>query len=164
MAVSLLAADLPQLEPHLEPLRPWLEKTWKGQQKNSKSGKVATDVVHWERALNGNAVRIVHSIDDGAYGGEAIVMWDQKAQSIVYHYFTTDTFNTAGTMMFKDGKILTHDVVEGDAGGITETRATIEMDGDGTYHQRTEFLKNGAWELATKTNYRQEPSAVVVFK
>lgn len=164
IALSVSAGDLPNLNPHLEPFRPWLEKTWKGQPKNPQGGKATTDVVRWERALNGNALRILHSINDGSYGGESIVMWDEKKQSVVYHYFTTDTFNTSGTMTFKDGKILTHDVVSGDAGGISETRATIEMHPDGTYEQKTEFLKDGVWKAATETNYREDPSAVVTFK
>lgn len=162
--VALFAADSPELKPNLESLRPWLGKTWKGEQKNSKSGKIATDVVRWERALNGNAIRVLHSINAGTYGGESILLWDEKTQTVVYHYFTTDTFTTTGTMTFKDGKILTHDVVHGDAGGITETRATIEMRPDGTYQQKTEFLKNGSWELAADTIYREDPSAVVIFK
>ncbi len=165
IALSVSAVDSPHLDPHLEPLRPWLEKTWKGQPNNPKPEKVTIDVAHWERALNGNAIRILHSINDGAYGGESVVMWDEKKQTVVYHYFTTASFSTTGTMTFKDGKILTHEVVAGDAEGISEVRATIEMSRDGTsYQQKTEFLKNGTWEPARETTYREEPSAIVVFK
>lgn len=164
LSLSLSGADLPHLDSHLQPLRPWLEKTWKGQPKNPKPGKEKTDVVRWERALNGNAVRILHSINEGAYGGESIVMWDEKKQAVVYHYFTTANFNTVGTMTFKDGKILTREIVSGDADGVSEVRATVEMSPDGTYQQKTEFLKNGNWQVATETSYREEPSAIVVFK
>ena len=162
--MSLSAADLLRLDSHLEPLRPWLDKTWKSQFKNPKGEKVTTDVARWERALNGNAIRILHSVNDGVYGGESIVRWDEKKQAVVYHYFTTASFTTAGTMTFKDGKILTHEVVEGDADGISEVRATFGMNPDGTFQKRTEHLKNGAWQPATETTYREEPSAVVVFK
>jgi len=74
----LAAAEPPPLDPHLEPLRPWLEKTWKGEFKNSTPEKPIVDVARWERALNGKAVRVLHSINDGVYGGESLVMWDEE--------------------------------------------------------------------------------------
>jgi len=65
-------------------------------------------VGQWERALNGRAIRIMHSLNDGAYGGEVIVRWDEQKQAVCYHYFTTDTFWTEGTMTFSGGKITSH--------------------------------------------------------
>ena len=58
-AASLAAADQPSLHPRLEPLRPFLEKTWTGAFKNSTPEKPVVDVMRWERALNGKAVRIL---------------------------------------------------------------------------------------------------------
>src|SRR5262245_11083755 len=104
MALSLWAADPPPLDSRLEPLKPWLGKTWKGEFKSPPPGKPVVDVARWERALNGKAVRVLHSINDGSYGGESIVMWDEKKQAVGYHYFTTAGFSTMGTMTFKDGK------------------------------------------------------------
>jgi hypothetical protein len=161
IASSAMTADQPPLDSHLEPLRPWLDKTFKSE---SESPKPTTDVVHWERALNGKAIRILHSINDGAYGGECIVRWDEENQAVCYHYFTTDTFRTEGTMTFRDGKIAIHEVVKGNADGISEVRGTIEMRPDGTYQQKTEYLKAGKWSPGRDTIYREEPSARVVFK
>ena len=73
IALTLAAGDSPALDPHLESLRPWLDKTWKGEFKDSKPDSPKVDIVRWERALNGKAVRILHSLNDGAYGGEALV-------------------------------------------------------------------------------------------
>jgi hypothetical protein len=164
LASSLTAADSPPLDPHLEILRPWLDKTFKSESKDPKSDKLTTDVVHWERALNGKAVRITHSLDDGAYGGEVIVRWDEEKQAVCYHYFTTDTFWTEGTMTFKDGKIASHEIVKGKAEGITEVRATIEMRSDGTYLQKSEYLKDGKWTPGREALYRPDPAAHVIFK
>src|SRR5215213_11099738 len=100
------AAEPLALDPHLEPLRPWLGKTWKGHFKTSTPELPVGDVARWERALNGKAVRILHSVNEGAYGGESIIMWDKEKQVVAYHYFTTGGFTTTGTMEFKDGKIL----------------------------------------------------------
>jgi hypothetical protein len=164
VALGLLAADSPSLDSHLEPLRPWLGKTWKGQFKDSTRDKPVVDIARWERALNGKAVRVLHSINDGAYGGESIVMWDEKKQAVTYHYFTTGGFTTAGTMTFKDGKVLTREVISGSAGGITEVRGTHEMRPDGSFLVKTEHLKNGEWTGGREVTYREDASASVVFK
>ena len=164
ISLGLLAADQPTLDPHLEPLRPWLGKTFKGEFKNSTPDKPVVDVARWERALNGKAVRVLHSINDGAYGGESLVMWDDEKKAVAYHYFTTAGFRTTGTMTFKDGKILSHEVVTGNAGGVTEVRGTFEMRPDGTMHTKTEHLKNGEWTPGRETTYREDSKASVVFK
>ncbi len=161
---SVPAADQATLDPHLEFLQPWLDKTFKSESKEANSEKQTTDVVHWERALNGKAVRIIHSLNDGAYGGQVIVRWDEEKQAVCYHYFTTDTFRTEGTMTFKDGKIASQEMVKGKAENITEVRATIEMHPDGTYLQKSEYLKDGKWSPGREALYRPDPIARVIFK
>src|SRR4051812_4302440 len=89
LASRAACAAEPALVSHLEPLRPLLGKTWKGTFTGSKPEKPVTDIMQWERALNGRAVRSLHSINDGDYGGETIFMWDEKEQKLAYHYFTT---------------------------------------------------------------------------
>jgi hypothetical protein len=163
-AAETSGGEKPALDSHLEPLRPWVGKTWKGTFKNSTPEKPTIDIARWERALNGRAVRILHSINEGAYGGETIVRWDEQKQALVYHYFTTAGFTTTGTMSFKEGKVFTHEVVNGAATGVTEVRATIEMRRDGTFHIKTEHLKNGEWAPGRETTYREDPSAQVIFK
>jgi hypothetical protein len=170
LAVSLAAsltsvqADQPSLDPHLEMLRPMLEKTWKGHFKDSKPDKPVVDVSRWERALNGKAVRILHSVNDGIYGGETIITWDEAKQSVVYHYFTTASNSTTGTMKSKDGKFVTDELVTGNAGGVTEVRATTELLPEGTLHVKAEYLKNGEWVPGHEISYKEDPGAKVVFK
>ena len=78
--------------------------------------------------------------------------------------FTTAGFTTSGTMTFKDGKILTHEVITRNAGGVTEVRGTYEMRPDATFHVKTEHLKDGEWAAGREVTYREDPSASVVFK
>ena len=163
-AASLAAADKTSLDPRLEPLRPLLEKTWKGAFKSSTPEKPLVDVMHWERALNGKAVRILHSVNDGAYGGESLVTWDEAKQSVVYHYFTTAGFMTTGTMTFKDGKVSTHEVVKAKTDGVTEVRGESELRPDGTFLVKTEHLKSGEWSAGREVVYKEDPAARVVFK
>src|SRR5262245_23767644 len=102
MAVSSLSAgDQPSLDPKLEPLRPLLGQTWRGEFKDSTPDRPVIDVAKWERALNGKAVRMLHSINNGLYGGETIFVWDEQKLSVTYYYFSTAGFMTIGTMSFK---------------------------------------------------------------
>jgi len=71
LVVDAPAAEKPSLDEHLEPFRPVLGKTWKGHFKNSTPEKPQVDVARWERALNGKAIPVLHSINDGVYGGES---------------------------------------------------------------------------------------------
>ncbi len=164
-ASPLAAADeKPALAPQLEPLRPFLDKTWSGSFKNSTPERPIVDIKRWERALNGKAVRVLHSVNGGAYGGETIFMWNEAKKTVEYHYFTTAGFTTVGTMSFKDGKMITHEVVSGSAGGATEVRGTSELLENGTLHVSTELLVNGEWKPGHEVTYKEDPTAKVVFK
>jgi hypothetical protein len=162
--LNVSAAEGPALESHLEPVRPLLDKTWRGPFKNSKPDKPVVDVMRWERALNGKAIRVLHSVNEGSYGGETIYMWDEKKQAVGFHYFTTAGFMTVGSVDFKENKLITHEVVAGRAGGVTEVRATSELLADGGFRVTTEHLKDGKWEAGREVIYREDTSAKVTFR
>jgi len=67
-------------------------------------------------------------------------------------------------MTFKDGKILSHELVTGSTGGVSEIRGTAEMQSDGTMTVKTEYLKNGEWTPGRDATYREDSTAKVVFK
>jgi hypothetical protein len=162
--IDLSGADQPSLAPQLEPLRPLLDKTWKGPFKSSTPEKPVVDIMRWERALNGKAIRVLHSVNDGSYGGETIFKWDEKKQAVTYHYFTTAGFMTVGTVSFKDAKVITREVVSGSTGGVTEVRGTSELLPGGEFRVKTEHLKNGEWQPGREVTYTQDPTAKIIFK
>jgi hypothetical protein len=161
---SLAAPDEKGLIPQLEPLRPWIGKTWRGKFKASTPEKPQIDVAHWERALNGQAIRVLHSMNDGMYGGETIITWSKEKQSLIHHYFSTAGFQTSGTIKVTEGKLLTHEVVTGAAEGVTEVRSTITLHPDGTMSNQAEFLRNGKWEPGHEITYREDQQARVIFR
>jgi hypothetical protein len=154
----------PALDAHFEPFRPLLERTWKGTFANSKPENPAIDVMRWERALNGKAIRILHSINEGVYGGESLITWDESKQSLVFHYFTTAGFITTGTMRWDAGKIITHERVSGSAQGVTEVKGISQLNPDGTFHVKSEHRKGDTWSPGHEVTYRQDPAAKVVFR
>lgn len=135
-----------------------------GEFKSSKPGKPTIDVARWERALNGKAVRVLHSVNDGSYGGETIIQWDAEKERLIYHYFTTAGFYTTGTMTHANGKFISHEKVLGNTNGVTDVRATNELRPDGTLFSKAEYLKNGEWTGGREVLYREDPKAEVKFR
>ena len=109
---------------HLAPLAFLVGQTWRGEFSESTPEKPMVDVMRWERALNGNAVRVTHSVNDGAYGGETMIVWDPDEHQIIYYYFTTSGFYSRGAMQVGDGHYTTHEQVTGNTNGISAVKAT----------------------------------------
>ena len=169
VAIAIGAVAQQPAQELAEPLKlfaPYIGKTWKGIL-NDDSGAVSApmyDVARWERALNGNAIRIVHSVGDGVYGGESIIFWDPEKKVLGSWYFTTAGFRTEGTMKLEDGKWIGQDKVIGEGSGITEVKSVTEFLPDGRMHTKARFLKNGQWEPGHEITYKEAPEAQVVFK
>jgi hypothetical protein len=157
-------ASAADLNPRFAPLAPLLGKTWRGAVSPPGAVKPSVDVSRFELALNGQAVRNRHSIDDGAYGGETFIVWEEEKQSLVYYYFTTAGFYTTGTLRAEGGAIVSHETVKGSAGGISEVQAVSRLLPDGRLHVKSRYLKNGQWEDGRETYYVEDPGAVVRYK
>ncbi len=160
-AVSALAQDL---IPELEPFRPLIGKTWKGLMSSSASASPVYDVSTWERALNGKAIRIFHSVNNGDYGGETIIMWDQAGKRLIFFYFTTDGFRTNGTMEIEGKRFVSHEYVTGSKDGITEVKAVGELLSDGRLRSKATYFQGGKWVEGHEFIYVEAPEAKVVFK
>lgn len=160
------AADSPaNLAKGLEPLRPFLGKTFKGPFANSTPEKPAFDVMRWERILNGQGIRITHSVNEGAYGGETIVTVDPKSSQLQYHYFTTTGMMTRGSMSTQDATTLSsREEVVGNADGITEVKSTTTLKPDGKIQVKSQYLKKGEWVQGHEILYTETPTATVVFR
>jgi hypothetical protein len=52
----------------LKVFEPYIGKTYKGEFSESTPEKPVFDVQYWERILNGNGIKITHSVNDGEYG------------------------------------------------------------------------------------------------
>ena len=161
--ITTFAADSGDLDTNLTPLKPFLG-SWRGEFKRSTPENPLVDTALWERALNGKAIRILHSINDGTYGGETLMTWDDSKKSIVYHYFTTAGFQTKGTAKISGKKIECHELVSGNADGATEVKATMELKDDGTMESSAKYLKNGEWVPGHEVKYKKADGAKPVFK
>ena len=167
LAATLLLpapAGAAELSKPLQPLAPIVGRTWRSVFPDSTPAKPVVDVSRFELALNGQAVRNLHSINEGEYGGETLIVWDQVKQKVVYYYFTTAGFYTSGTMSFEDGAIVSREVVTGKADGVTEVAATSRLLPDGRLSVKARMLKNGQWVDGRERIYAEDSKAVVRFK
>jgi hypothetical protein len=153
----------PTLDSHLAPLAPFLGKTWRGEGA-APGDQPMQDIARWERALNGQAVRVLHSVNRGEYGGETLIFWDSQKESLVFFYFTTAGFHTTGSMTIEGGRMVSHETVTGNENGVTEVRATSEVLPDGRLHSKAEYLQNGTWVPGHEFFYEEDPTAEVVFR
>jgi len=147
---------------NLLPLAPIVGKTWRGEFAESTPEKPMVDVQRWDWALGGQAIKIVHSLNDGAYGGETMIVWDAEKERLIYFYFTTQGFYTTGTMAAEDGFFVSHEEVTGAAGGVTAVRSTSKILPDGRLEGKTEYLRNGEWVPGREVTYVEDPTAEVV--
>lgn len=161
-AGSATAQD--ELAEPLKAFKPYIGKTWKGEFANSTPEKPVFDVSRWERALNGQAIRILHSVNNGEYGGESLIFWDKQKASLVFYYFTTAGFFTTGTTKFENGKMISHEYVTGNQEGVTEVKSIGELTADGKLLSTSQYLQNGKWVEGHKVTYVEAPTAQVIFK
>jgi len=165
-AATLVAGALhaAEIDKHLAPLQPLVGKTWRGELSPPGAAKPVVDVSRFELALNGRAVRSLHSINDGEYGGETLFVWDDEKKSVVYTYFTTGGFYTTGTMQAGADGLQFHELVRGSTGGVREVKSESRVLTDGRLHVKSKHLKDGAWVDGHEVYYTVDPKAVVRFK
>ena len=156
--------EINSLSEQLKPLKNYIGKTFKGEFSNSTPEKPVFDVQHWERILNGKGIRITHSVNNGEYGGESIIMWDDELESLVSWYFTTAGFYTQASLHFEDDKLISVEDVKGNKNGITQVKAVIEFLSDGQLLNSSMYFVNGNWVDGHKIHYKEEPDGKVVFK
>lgn len=154
-------AEPPKLDPHLEAFAPYVGKTWRGEFKGSTPEKPQFDVSRWEVALKGKAIRTIHSVNNGTYGGESLIMWDPKQGKLATFYFTTAGFFTEGTIEVRDGKLYSREVVRGLQPGVTEVESVTEFR-DGKMVTKARFLKDGKWVDGHEIVYVEAADAKVV--
>lgn len=159
--VGVTRAAEPKLIEPLAPFAKFVGKTWKGEFKNSTKEKPMFDVSRWEIALQGKAIRVMHSVNDGVYGGESLLVWNAKKKALESFYFTTAGFYTQATIEIKDGKMTSREMVTGNAQGIEEVEATSEVREDGKLHVKSRYRKGETWVDGHEILYSESPDSKV---
>ncbi|KGK00624.1 hypothetical protein [Thalassotalea sp. ND16A] len=156
---SLVQANPSNLNPKLQVFANFLG-TWEANFKMMDGNPSVVDVTTWERALNGKAIRTLHSINDGMYGGESLIFWDKAQQKIVFYYFTTADFFTRGHIeIIDDYKFVAYEDVSGSDDGITQVKSTSTLQGKNIVVS-TAYLKNSKWTEPEVRTYKPSTKQV----
>jgi hypothetical protein len=148
------------LDKELAVFQPYLG-TWQANFKVAeKDAKPVQDIGKWERALNGKAIRTMHSINEGEYGGESTIFYDSKKKSLVFYYFTTAGFYTKGIIkVLSPTQFVAYEDVTGNKEGITKVKSTNDLKGD-KFIVSTTYLKKGEWTKSETRTYTKSTKAV----
>jgi len=153
LVLSVVAAAREvELEEHLKPFEFLLGNTWKGTFSDSTPENPMVDVARWEAILDGKVLRGSHSLNQGSYAGETMLIWDAKKNSLVYFYFTNAGFYTQGTMKLEKGRIVGHEYVTGHE-SITEVKAEMTPLKAGGYMVVSSYLSGGEWVTGHEAVY-----------
>lgn len=159
LALFCGAAHSAQLDEKLAVFEPYLG-TWEANFSNDPA-KPVIDVGKWERALNGTAIRTLHSINQGEYGGESLIFWDKAKQKLVFYYFTTAGFYTHGELEVTSAtEFVAYEEVTGNENGITRVKSTSSFKND-SWEISTSYLKNNQWTQPESRTYRKSDKQVI---
>ena len=143
-----------------EHIAPLVGTTWRAEGVGE-NGEAVVDVARWEWILGGRAVRVVHSINDGAYGGQSTIYFDPAEEVYRQHYVTTGGFRTEGILHVENEAMIGVEVVAGHP-TISRVRSRSELV-DGVLHVRSEYLENGEWTEGHGFEYRPAPEVEPIF-
>lgn len=157
-----LAQDLPVGESTANafaPFLPLIGKTWRGAAVGQEG---VEDVMRWDWAVGGRAVRVTHAVNGGVYGGETLIFPDKDSGQLIFHYFTTGGFHTTGVIRpTGPGALEIDETVHGaDTIEVLKSRGTFGP--DGVYRTRSLVERDGAWTEFGGFDYRPDPAARVV--
>jgi hypothetical protein len=151
--------DLP-LHPKLEELRPFLGVTWKGDLSDPGAKARRTDIVRYDRTLNGEVVRMLHSMNNGDFGGEMIIRFSEEKEAVEYHYFTSAGFYVQGIMTFRGGRMIAEDR---DAQGQPVIRTVRSLKGERLI-SKTQMYRDGGWTQGTEQFYEPAPEEKIRYR
>ena len=152
------------LSEHLRAFDSFIGKIYEGEFANSTPENPVIDIQKWESILNGNAIRILHSVNKGEYGGEVIITWDSEQNSLISNYFTSAGFNTKAIMYFEDGKLISIEEVSGNQNGITKVKAIIKFLPQGGFINSSVYYQNNIWVDGHQVHYKESPKSTINFK
>ncbi|AIY64171.1 hypothetical protein [Pseudoalteromonas piratica] len=154
LLLQTLATHANALDEKLKIFEPYLG-TWESTFSNG-----AVDVSHWESTLNGTTLRTLHSINEGAYGGESLIFWDNKKQKLVFFYFTTAGFYTQGELeITAENEFVAFEDVTGNKDGITKVKSSSKLTDD-KITVSTSYFKQGEWTAPESRSYTRSTKKV----
>ena len=145
----------PFLSDHLNEMKPFIGNTYRGNFINSTKENPMIDILSFERALNGNAVKVIHSVNKGEFGGETMVMWNPEEGGLQSWYFTSAGSLTIQNVKIKKDTFTSIENVERNQNGITKVKTIIKVLDGNQIKKRTKYLMNNLWKDGSEIIYNK---------
>ena len=155
MLVSGQTKPKPFLSDHLIEMKPFIGNTYKGDFINSTKENPMFDVLSFERALNGNAIKVIHSVNNGEFVGETMVMWNPEKGGLQSWYFTSAGSLTIQNVQIRKNIFISIENVERNQNGITKVKTIMEVLNEDQIKKRTKYLMNNMWKDGSETLYNK---------
>ena len=142
----------------------FIGKKFSGEFYNSTKDKPLKDIIYFERILNGKAISISHSVNDGEYGGKYIIMWNAE-KNMVESYF----FSTGGEIILSEATISANNIIivvdfSKYGNRIKKVKKIYKLNKDGTLENKIKYFINNVWVNSHSMKYVQSDLARVNFK
>ena len=155
LIVSAQTKSEPPLSDHLIEMKPFIGNTYKGDFINSTKENPMFDVLSFERALNGNAIKVIHSVNNGEFVGETMVMWNPEKGGLQSWYFTSAGSLTIQNVQIRKNTFISIENVERNQNGITKVKTIVEVLNEDQIKKRTKYLMNNMWKDGSETVYNK---------
>lgn len=159
---AVMAQELPTASAPAQafaPFLPLIGKTWRG---TNVTQEGVEDVMRWDWAVGGHAVRIVHAVNGGVYGGETLIFPDKDSGQLIFHYFTTGGFHTTGVIRPTGSGAMEIDETVHGADGVEVLKSRATLGPDGVYRTRSLVERDGAWVEFGGFDYSQDAAARII--
>ena len=158
LAIAIISAEehsTQTLSEHLIGFDSYVGKTFEGNFISSTKESPMVDVLSFERALNGSALKIIHSVNNGEFEGETMIIWDPKEKGLRSWYFTSAGSLTLQVVEMKGEKFISVEDVSRNQNGITKVKTIIELLHGNKLQKRTKYLMDNLWVDGNDMIYKE---------
>ena len=142
----------------------FLGKRFQGEFYNSTKENPLMDIIYFERILNGEAVRITHSVNHGEYGGEYIIAWNSDKGKIESYYFSTGGEIKVSTIDINKNEISIKEDFSKNKNGIQKVKKIFRLDAEGSLKNNIKYMINNMWVSSHEMIYSRNDSAKIIFR
>ena len=152
------------LSKHLLDFEIFIGKKFQGEFYNSTKENPLMDIIYFERILNGEAIRISHSVNNGEYGGEYIITWNSDKGKIESYYFSTGGEIKVSNIDIIDNEISIKEDFSQNENGIQKVKKIFRLGAEGYLENNIKYMINNIWIKSHEMIYTRKDSAKIIFQ
>ena len=152
------------LSKHLLDFEIFLGKRFQGEFYNSSKENPLVDIIYFERILNGEAIKITHSVNHGEYGGEYIIAWNSDKGKIESYYFSTGGEIRVSSIDITNNEISIKEDFSKNKNGIQKVKKIFRLDAEGSLENNVSYMINNMWVKSHEMIYSRNDSAKIIFR